>query len=63
MRYRIREIRQRRHMTQENLAKLSGISRTTIVKLESGEDCETKVETLAALAKALDVPIARVFCH
>jgi transcriptional regulator with XRE-family HTH domain len=43
----------RRALSQEELAKLSGVSRTTIIKLEGGRDAWPK--TVRKLAKALKV--------
>ncbi|MBL7543280.1 MAG: helix-turn-helix transcriptional regulator [Bdellovibrionaceae bacterium] len=49
-------IRQKRSMTQDNLAHLSGLPRSTIANLESGEGNPSLVN-LAKLASALSVQI------
>lgn len=48
MAYRIRELREKKKLTQEQLAQMSGVSRTTIVLLENNEEHE------AALTAKLD---------
>lgn len=55
MKYKIKELREKRKMTQGELVKASGVSRGIIVRLESGEDVETTVGTLKAIADALNV--------
>ena len=61
MAYNIKKIREEKKMTQEQLSKLSGVSRTTIIKLENSEDAEVQVGTLKALATALSVPVSKLF--
>lgn len=55
MPYKIKEARLSCHMTQEELAKKSGISRATISSLENGTAKTTTVSTLTKLASALGV--------
>ena len=57
----IKEWREKRHMTQEELAKKSGISRVTISLLESGRQTVSKSSTLEAIAKALGVKVSVFF--
>jgi transcriptional regulator with XRE-family HTH domain len=52
--YRLKEHRERRKLTQEELAKLSGVSRPTIAALELGYR-QAYSSTTAKLAKALKV--------
>lgn len=61
MAYRIRELREKKELTQEQLAQMSGISRMTICKLENNEESEVMVGTLKALAAALNVPVSKLF--
>lgn len=61
MAYRIKEIRESKKMSQEELSVKSGVSRTTISKLENGEEVETFVGTLKALANALEVSVNKLF--
>lgn len=58
---RLREIRLKKGLTQEELAAISGVSRPTIVSLEKGEARETKTGTLTKLADALGETVAAVF--
>lgn len=57
MRTRIREVREERGMSQSELARLSGISRQVIWKIETDEETNTTTKTLGAIAKALEVPM------
>lgn len=61
MPYKIKEARISRHMTQEELAEKSGISRATISSLENGNSRTTTVDTLVKLAGALGVAVSEVF--
>lgn len=61
MGYKIKEMRQKKNMTQSELAEKSGVSRTTIYFLESGTKEQTTVDTLTKLAKALGVSISDIF--
>ena len=49
MAYRIRELREKKKLTQEQLAQMSGVSRTTIVLLENNEEHEAMVGTLKSI--------------
>ncbi len=57
---RLREIRERKQLSQEKLAALAGLNRTYISKIERGER-NISVETVAKLAQALDIPIDQLF--
>ena len=52
--YRLREHRNRRGLTQIELAKISGVSRATIARLEAGSSGAYR-STVRKLAKALKV--------
>lgn len=54
MRLRLKEWRQRRAMTQDELASTSGVARTTIMRLEANES-EARPSTVRKLATALKV--------
>ena len=56
----IKELRLHKLMTQAELAKKSGVSRTTIVALEHNKDTTT-TKTLAKIAKALEVNVEDIF--
>ena len=63
MGFRVKEIREGRNMTQEELERKSGISRQTISAIENGKvkPGDVKVGTLMALASALDTTIDKIF--
>lgn len=61
MRYKIKEIREKKRYSQEELAQISGVSRQTISKMESGEEVAVLTSTLAAIADALGVSIRSLF--
>ncbi len=46
-------------MSQQELARLAGISRSTVLHVVKGGHCST--ETLARIAAALDVDVAELF--
>lgn len=46
MGYKIKEKRKERNMTQDQLAKQAGVSRTTISGLESGKTSVTSTQTI-----------------
>lgn len=61
MGYRIREFREAKNMTQEELVKKSGVSRGTISAMENGADKETTTKTLVKIARALDTSVDSIF--
>lgn len=61
MGYKIKEMRKSLDMSQEELAEKSGISRGTIVALESGTERTTTTKTLMALAAAMNVSVDQLF--
>ena len=61
MSYRVKEIREEKKFTQEQLEEKSGISRQTISAIENNRMGNVKVGTLLALANALDTTIDILF--
>ena len=61
MGFRIKEVRKSLKMSQEELAEKSGVSRGTIVALESGTERVTTTKTLVALAIAMGVSVDQIF--
>lgn len=61
MGYKVKEAREEKRMTQEELSKKSGVSRTTIIAIERGEKIDVKASTLIKLANALDTTVAAIF--
>lgn len=58
---RLREIREKQGMTQEDLAKRSGVARATISFLESGKPTNSQAKTLSAIATALNHSVGDIF--
>lgn len=61
MGYRIKEVREKKKMTQEELARKSGVSRGTISALENGTIRTTTTRTLVKLARALETTVDTIF--
>ena len=61
MGYKIKEMREEKKMTQEELAEKSGVSRGTISALENGTMRTTMTKTLIALARALQTTVDQIF--
>lgn len=61
MGYRVKEVREARKMTQEELEKKSGVSRQTISAIENGKGGSVKIGTLSALARAMDTTVDAIF--
>jgi len=57
MGYRLKEIREEKGLTQEELEKRSGVSRQTISAIENNSEYQAKVGTLMALAQALETTV------
>lgn len=60
---RLRESREKRGMTQEELAKKSGISRATISALENSKALCVKTDTLTKLADAVGEKVSTLFFY
>lgn len=54
---RIRETRTKKQISQQDLAKEIGLTRTSIVNIEQGRQ-KIMIHSLYAVAKVLDVPVA-----
>lgn len=61
MKFKIRELRESRRMSQEELSLKSGVNRTTISALENNAINSTTTRTLLAIADALEVAIEELF--
>ncbi len=61
MNNRIQEIRTTLELSQEELAKVSGVSRTVISQLESGTRKTITSATMLRLSKALKTPVEDIF--
>ena len=61
MSYKIKELRELKGMTQEELSKASGVSRAIISGLEKGTSKTTTTKTLMRIADALGVSVSDIF--
>lgn len=61
MEYKIKELRERKRMSQAELSQLSGVSRATIIRIESTDNVVINTQTLERLAKALNVSVKTLF--
>lgn len=61
MGYRIKQIREQRRMTQEELSAKSGVNRVTIALLETGVTKNATSQTLYKIANALGTTIDSLF--
>lgn len=57
----LRQMRRQRGLTQEALSQMSGVSRATIVALETNVETVVLSSTLEALAFALDCEVGDIF--
>lgn len=58
--YRFARLRKKKDISQEKLEGLSGVSKNTITKFETGET-NSGVETLYLMAKPLDIELGQLF--
>lgn len=61
MGFRIAEKRKSKNLTQDELSKMSGVSRATIASLESGAKTVTTSTTIIRLARALNCEVEEIF--
>lgn len=61
MGYKVKEMRESLHLTQEELSPKSGVSRGTISSIENGDTKTTTTKTLLKLAKAMNTSIDQNF--
>ena len=57
----LKEIREKKGLSQEALAEKSGVSRTTISLLEGGKAGVAKTDTLTKLSDALEGKVTDIF--
>lgn len=56
----IKELRKKKGLSQDNLARAAGIPYTTLVKIESNVVKKPSVQNVAKIAKALEVKIEKL---
>lgn len=57
----VKEIRIKKGLSQEELANKSNISRYLISKIENGEDVNLTKNTMISISQALEKPVIEVF--
>ena len=57
----VKTIRIKKGMSQGELAEKSGVSRQTLCAIEKHPEYNPRISTMEAIAKALDVPVKRLF--
>ena len=58
---RLKELREERGISQEKLSEMSGISRTTLSKIENDEEANVNTRTIAKLADVFGVEPSEIF--
>ena len=53
----IKKLRKQHHLSQEKLAKKAGITYSTLIKIESGQNKNPTLETLTKIASAFKIKI------
>ena len=61
LRYKIKELREEKKMTQVELSQKSNVSRTIISGLERGSISVTTTDTLSKIALALGIKVSDIF--
>lgn len=59
----IKKFRKNKGLSQDKLAKLSDVTHTTLVKLESGANDNPTIKTLKKIANALEVSLDKLVGH
>lgn len=57
----LRDMREKKGLTISKLARMSGVSRLTIYKLETNQSYMAASRTLVKLANAMHVPVDEIF--
>ena len=60
--FRVKQLRLEKGMSQAELAERSGLSRQAIIKIENDDIGRVRVKTIIAVASALDIEPADLFC-
>lgn len=58
---RLKAFREERGLSQEELSEKTGLSRTTISKIENNEEAVVSTKTIAKLAEVFDVAPSEIF--
>jgi transcriptional regulator with XRE-family HTH domain len=63
LRLRIAELRERRGLTIDELAKRAGVGRSTVIRLEQARTTRVDLAVLEKLSRALGVSVGRLFVN
>lgn len=58
---RVKELRTERNLTQEKLCELTGLSRTTLSKIENNKEVNVNTRTIAKLSEVLEADPFEIF--
>lgn len=58
---RVKELRTERNLTQEKLCELTGLSRTTLSKIENNDEVNVNTRTIAKLSEVLEADPFEIF--
>ncbi len=61
MKFNVKELREMRGLSYEQLAQKSGVTKSYIQRIESNGKANPSVRVLCRLAKALDVEVEKLF--
>ena len=61
MKNRLKEIRKMRGLSQAELSEKTGLSRTTISKIEANVEANVTMQTIVKISEVLDVPPREIF--
>jgi len=53
----LRELREKKGLSQDRLAKRADVANNTIIKIEQSKNINPRLDTLKKIAKALDVSV------
>ena len=53
----IKQLREKKGLSQEKLARMADVANNTIIKIESGKNDNPTLDTLKKIAKALDISV------
>jgi len=57
----LKEVREKKGVSQTALSEMAGVSRMTIIKIESERETNITTDTMASISKALETPLTEIF--
>lgn len=61
MKNKLKELREERGISQEKLAEMTGLSRTTLSKIENNEEVNVNTRTIVKIADVFDLNPSDIF--